>query len=65
MHMHVHQLSCTATCYRQGTDPLTMFQAHTARTELRRGNAMSGAPMRIGTNQLPNPPIMAGINSHV
>ena len=25
------------------------------------GNAMSGAPIRIGTNQLPNPPIIAGI----
>ena len=23
--------------------------------------AMSGAPIRIGTNQLPNPPIIAGI----
>ena len=26
-----------------------------------RGNAMSGAPIMIGTNQLPNPPISAGI----
>ena len=26
-----------------------------------RGNAMSGAPICNGTNQLPNPPIMAGI----
>ena len=26
-----------------------------------RGNAMSGAPIMIGTNQLPNPPIIAGI----
>lgn len=26
-----------------------------------RGNAMSGAPIKIGTNQFPNPPIMAGI----
>ena len=26
-----------------------------------RGNAMSGAPIIIGTNQLPNPPIIAGI----
>jgi hypothetical protein len=26
-----------------------------------RGNAMSGAPIMIGTNQLPNPPIMAGM----
>ena len=26
-----------------------------------RGNAMSGAPIMIGTNQLPKPPIIAGI----
>ena len=26
-----------------------------------RGKAMSGAPIMIGTNQLPNPPIMAGM----
>ena len=26
-----------------------------------RGNAMSGAPMCRGTNQLPKPPIIAGI----
>ena len=26
-----------------------------------RGNAMSGAPIISGTNQLPNPPIMAGM----
>jgi hypothetical protein len=26
-----------------------------------RGNAMSGAPIMIGTNQLPNPPISAGM----
>jgi hypothetical protein len=26
-----------------------------------RGNAMSGAPIISGTNQLPKPPIMAGI----
>ena len=26
-----------------------------------RGKAMSGAPIMSGTNQLPNPPIMAGI----
>jgi hypothetical protein len=26
-----------------------------------RGNAMSGAPIRIGTDQLPDPPIIAGI----
>jgi len=26
-----------------------------------RGNAMSGAPIMIGTNQLPKPPISAGI----
>ena len=26
-----------------------------------RGKAMSGAPIMIGTNQLPNPPIIAGI----
>lgn len=26
-----------------------------------RGNAMSGAPIIIGTNQFPNPPIMMGI----
>lgn len=26
-----------------------------------RGNAMSGAPIIRGTNQLPNPPIMMGI----
>ena len=26
-----------------------------------RGKAMSGAPIMIGTNQLPNPPISAGI----
>jgi hypothetical protein len=25
------------------------------------GNAMSGAPIRIGTDQLPDPPIIAGI----
>ena len=28
---------------------------------LRRGNAISGAPIRRGINQLPKPPIMAGI----
>ena len=28
---------------------------------LRRGNAMSGAPINNGMNQLPNPPISAGI----
>jgi len=27
----------------------------------KRGNAMSGAPIKMGTNQFPNPPIMAGI----
>ena len=26
-----------------------------------RGNAMSGAPIMIGTNQLPNPPTIAGM----
>ena len=26
-----------------------------------RGKAMSGAPIMIGTNQLPKPPIMAGM----
>lgn len=26
-----------------------------------RGNAMSGAPIMIGTSQFPNPPIMIGI----
>ena len=26
-----------------------------------RGKAISGAPIMIGTNQLPNPPIMAGM----
>ena len=26
-----------------------------------RGNAMSGAPIISGTNQLPNPPMSAGI----
>lgn len=26
-----------------------------------RGNAMSGAPIMIGTSQFPNPPIMMGI----
>jgi hypothetical protein len=26
-----------------------------------RGNAMSGAPIMIGTNQLPKPPISAGM----
>ena len=26
-----------------------------------RGKAMSGAPIWIGTNQLPNPPIIAGM----
>ena len=26
-----------------------------------RGKAMSGAPIMIGTNQLPKPPIIAGI----
>jgi hypothetical protein len=28
---------------------------------LRRGNAISGAPIRIGTNQFPKPPIITGI----
>lgn len=28
---------------------------------LNRGNAVSGAPIRIGTDQLPDPPIIAGI----
>ena len=28
---------------------------------LRRGNAMSGAPIMSGTNQLPKPPISAGM----
>ena len=28
---------------------------------LRRGNAISGAPMRIGTNQFPKPPIITGM----
>jgi len=27
----------------------------------KRGNAMSGAPIKRGANQLPNPPIMVGI----
>jgi len=27
----------------------------------RRGNAISGAPIKIGTNQLPKPPINIGI----
>jgi len=27
----------------------------------KRGKAISGAPKRIGTNQLPNPPIKTGI----
>ena len=27
----------------------------------KRGNAISGAPIKIGTNQLPKPPINAGI----
>ncbi len=27
----------------------------------RRGKAMSGAPIIMGTNQLPNPPISAGM----
>jgi hypothetical protein len=27
----------------------------------KRGNAISGAPIKIGTNQLPKPPIIAGI----
>ena len=27
-----------------------------------RGKAMSGAPIIIGTNQLPKPPIIAGIS---
>jgi hypothetical protein len=26
-----------------------------------RGKAMSGAPIRMGTNQFPNPPIITGI----
>ena len=30
-------------------------------TLLRRGNAMSGAPIKSGTNQFPNPPIRAGM----
>ena len=29
----------------------------------KRGNAMSGAPTMIGTNQLPNPPIIAGMTT--
>ena len=29
----------------------------------RRGNAMSGAPIMIGTNQLPMPPMSAGITN--
>jgi len=28
---------------------------------LRRGNAMSGAPINIGISQLPKPPIIVGI----
>ena len=28
-----------------------------------RGNAMSGAPIMIGTNQLPKPPISAGMTT--
>jgi hypothetical protein len=28
---------------------------------LSRGKAMSGAPIMIGTNQLPKPPIIAGM----
>jgi len=28
---------------------------------LRRGKAISGAPINIGTNQFPNPPIKIGI----
>ena len=28
-----------------------------------RGNAMSGAPIISGTNQLPKPPIIAGITT--
>jgi hypothetical protein len=28
-----------------------------------RGNAMSGAPIMSGTNQLPKPPISAGIST--
>jgi hypothetical protein len=28
-----------------------------------RGKAMSGAPIMIGTNQLPKPPISAGITT--
>jgi hypothetical protein len=27
----------------------------------KRGNAMSGAPINVGTNQLPKPPINVGI----
>jgi hypothetical protein len=27
----------------------------------KRGNAISGAPIKVGTNQLPNPPIKVGI----
>ena len=30
---------------------------------LRRGKAMSGAPIMIGTNQLPKPPISAGMTT--
>src|SRR3546814_4475895 len=30
---------------------------------LRRGNAMSGAPIMSGTNQLPKPPMSAGIRT--
>ena len=30
---------------------------------LRRGNAMSGAPIISGTNQLPKPPINAGMTT--
>jgi hypothetical protein len=32
-------------------------------TLLSRGNAMSGAPISSGTNQLPKPPISAGIST--
>ena len=50
--------------------PSTNIEPHSSRNDgtssqndtlFMRGNAMSGAPIMIGTNQLPKPPIMAGI----
>ena len=46
-------------------DPSSSRKAGTSSQKLMlfmRGNAMSGAPIISGTNQFPNPPIIAGIS---